>query len=367
MRIMLITDAWKPQVNGVVRTLAYVVHHCYNMGHELEIITPYDGYKTLPLPTYPDIKLAICAKKDIVKRMEKFQPEAVHIATEGTLGHSARSICLKLNMPFTTSYHTKFPEYLTARFSFIPLSFGYAYMRWFHKPSGNMMVATQAMRDHLQQKGFHNIVPWTRGVDIEEFKPISEKEKCKSPYQGLKTPIYLNVGRISVEKNLTEFLDLDLEGTKVIIGDGPALETLKKKYPEVVFAGKQFKEALRQYYAHADVFVFPSLTDTFGLVILEAMACGTPVAAFPVAGPIDIIPNSGAGAVDHDLKKAIEQALSCNHDIVRKHAETYSWQACTEEFIKNLSCPPPPVRKRIWRRLARLLGRSPKKKQNHNS
>ena len=357
MRIMLITDAWKPQINGVVRTLMHTVENCRIMGHEVDVITPYDGFKTMPLPTYPDIKLALFCRKEIVRRMEKFQPEAVHIATEGTLGLTVRSICLGLNMPFTTSYHTKFPEYLTARLPFIPVSLGYVFMRWFHKPSGNIMVATQAMRDHLSAKGFQNIVPWTRGVDTNAFRPIGKDEKFSTVYQGLKRPIYLNVGRVSIEKNLTAFLDLDLEGTKVVVGSGPALEDLQKKYPKVVFAGMRFKEELRYYYADADVFIFPSLTDTFGLVILEAMACGTPVAGFPTAGPVDLIPSSGAGAIDKDLKKAIKQALSCDTKQVRAYALRYSWNACTEEFIRNLSCPPPPVRKRIWRRLGRLLGR----------
>jgi glycosyltransferase involved in cell wall biosynthesis len=347
MRILLATDAWEPQVNGVVRTLTRTVAECRAMGHEVEVISP-ELFKTVPCPTYPEIRLALGAYDDMQERFKAFEPEAVHIATEGPIGLSARRICLEWKLPFTTSYHTKFPEYVSARFP-VPVSVGYAYMRWFHKPSGRLMVATPSMRDELTRHGFRNISPWSRGVDTELFRP-----DLKPVFEDLPRPIWLNVGRVAVEKNIEAFLALDLPGTKVVVGDGPVREELSKKYPTARFVGAKFGDELARCFASADAFVFPSLTDTFGLVILEAMATGTPVAAYPAPGPIDIIPNSGAGAVDEDLQKACLACLELDRKDVRAYAERFSWRASAEEFVRNLQPYPEPEKTRFWRRLRRL-------------
>jgi glycosyltransferase involved in cell wall biosynthesis len=347
MRILLATDAWEPQVNGVVRTLTRTVAECRAMGHDVEVIQP-DLFKTVPCPTYPEIRLALGAYDEMQERFKAFEPEAVHIATEGPIGLSARRVCLEWKLPFTTSYHTKFPEYVSARFP-VPVSVGYAYMRWFHKSSGRLMVATPSMRDELAKHGFRNISPWSRGVDTELFRP-----DLKPIYEGLERPIWLNVGRVAVEKNIEAFLKLDLPGTKVIVGDGPAREELSKKYPKAVFAGAAFGDELARRFSDADAFVFPSLTDTFGLVILESMACGTPVAAYPAPGPIDIIPGSGAGAVDEDLRAACLACLELDRRDVRAYAEKFSWRASAEEFVRNLQPYPEAEKTRFWRRLRRL-------------
>jgi glycosyltransferase involved in cell wall biosynthesis len=347
MRILLATDAWEPQVNGVVRTLTRTVAECRAMGHEVVVVQP-ELFKSVPCPTYPEIRLALGAYEDMQERFKAFEPEAVHIATEGPIGFSARRICLEWKLPFTTSYHTKFPEYVSARFP-VPVSVGYAYMRWFHKPSGRLMVATPSMRDELSRHGFRNISPWSRGVDTELFRP-----GLKPIYEGVERPIWLNVGRVAVEKNIETFLKLDLPGTKVVVGDGPAREELSKKYPSALFPGAAFGDELAQHFSDADAFVFPSLTDTFGLVILEAMACGTPVAAFPAPGPIDIIPDSGAGAVDEDLRAACLACLELDRGGVRAYAEKFSWRASAEEFVRNLQPYPEPEKTRFWRRLRRL-------------
>lgn len=348
MRIMLITDAWEPQVNGVVRTLKRVIQECEEMGHEFHVVSP-EGFKTFPLPTYKEIRIAPWAKKQIEERFHDFEPEAVHIATEGPLGWAARGICLRNKFPFTTSYHTRFPEYVSARFP-IPLSWGYSYVRSFHKYSGKVMVATPSMREELEQRNFRNVVSWTRGVDTELFRPDRRRED-RGPFAGLPTPIFLNVGRVAVEKNIEAFLKQDLPGSKVVVGDGPQLEELKKEYPEAHFLGAKFADDLADCFANADVFVFPSLTDTFGLVILEAMASGTPVAAYDAPGPKDIIPGSNAGVIDEDLQAACMAALECDRATARKYAEGYSWRACAEAFINNLDPLPVPERKRFWRRL----------------
>jgi glycosyltransferase involved in cell wall biosynthesis len=353
MRILLATDAWEPQVNGVVRTLTRTVAECRAMGHQVEVVSP-DQFKTFPLPTYPEIKLAVGAYEPVQERFKSFEPEAIHIATEGPIGLAARRICVDWKLPFTTSYHTKFPEYVSARLP-LPLSAGYAYMRWFHGPSGRVMVATPTMRDELAKHGFRNISPWSRGVDTEAFNPA--KAAC-DVYAGLARPIWLNVGRVAVEKNIEAFLALDLPGTKVVVGDGPQRDELSAKYPEVVFRGARFGEELAAHYAGADVFVFPSLTDTFGLVILEAMASGTPVAAYPAPGPIDIIPNSGAGALAETLTDGLREAcldcLGLDRSEVRRFAERFSWRASSEEFVRNLQPYPEPEKTRFWRRLRRL-------------
>ena len=349
MRIMLVTDAWRPQVNGVVRTLERVIDECRAMGHEFEIVSPADGFRTFPLPTYSEIRLAVGAKGAIEDRFEAFEPEAVHIATEGTLGMAARAVCLKHRFPYTTSYHTRFPEYVSARFP-VPLSAGYAFMRWFHRYSGRVMVATQSMRDDLQARGFNNVAAWSRGVDTDLFHP-DKRGVDGGVYKGLRKPIFLNVGRIAVEKNIEAFLDLDLPGTKVVVGEGPQREALEASHPEAVFTGPKFGEELARHFADADVFVFPSKTDTFGLVILEAMATGTPVAGLPVPGPRDLIPGSNAGVVDEDLRAASLECLRLSRQDARAYAEGYSWRACAEEFVANLEPLPVPERKKFWKRI----------------
>lgn len=348
MRILLATDAWEPQVNGVVRTLSRTIAECRAMGHEVLAVTP-DQFKTIPCPTYPEIRLALGAEEEIREKMRAFEPEAVHIATEGPIGIATRRICLEWKLPFTTSYHTKFPEYVSARFP-VPVQVGYAYMRWFHKPSGRLMVATPTLRDELVKHGFRNVSPWTRGVDTDLFRPDAEPI---FPAEW-ERPIWLNVGRVAVEKNIEAFAELKLPGTKVIVGDGPAKADLETRYPDVKFTGAMFGEDLARAFADADVFVFPSWTDTFGLVILEAMAAGTPVAAYPAHGPIDIIPGSGAGAIDDDLTTACMESLKLDRKTVRAYAEKFSWRASAEEFVRNLQPQPEEEKQRFWRRLRRL-------------
>ena len=350
MRVLLATDAWEPQVNGVVRTLARTAAEMREMGHEVEIVSP-DQFKTLPLPIYPEIRLATNAYAPMQERFKAFEPEAIHIATEGPVGLAARRLCLEWELPFTTSYHTRFPEYVSARFP-VPSAAGYAYVRWFHKPSGRIMVATPTMRDELEARGFLNISQWTRGVDTGAFHPRTPADA--DIYADLPRPVFLNVGRVAVEKNIEAFLELDLPGSKVVVGGGPSLEALRAKFPQVRFLGPKFDDELARCFACADVFVFPSRTDTFGLVILEAMATGAPVAAYPAPGPIDIIPGSDAGVVDEDLRAACLACLELDREVVRAYAERFSWRASTEEFVRNLQPYPEPEKARFWRRLRRL-------------
>ncbi len=356
MKILLVTDAWEPQMNGVVRTLTKTVSNLRKAGHEVEVISPSDDYWTLPLPTYPDIRLAPFAKKDVGRRIVGFGPEAIHIATEGPLGLAARSLCLKWGMPFTTSYHTKFPEYIKARFPFIPLSWPYKYVRDFHNSGGRVMVTTPSMVTFLEARGFKNLAQWARGVDTKLFNPDkrhSNTPELEDVYKDFPRPIFINIGRVAVEKNIEAFLNLELPGTKIIIGDGPQRAALEKKYPSVKFLGSKFGEELARHFADADVFVFPSKTDTFGLVIIEAMATGTPVAAYPVTGPIDIIPGSKAGIVDEDLRKACLEALDIEPTNAVRHAQAYSWQAVTEKFFKLLTPEYEPLARKRWRKLRR--------------
>ena len=354
MRIMVATDAWEPQVNGVVRTLTRVVSELQEIGHEVEVIHP-GQFKTFPLPTYAEIKVAIGVYEPVQERFKAFEPEAIHIATDGPVGLAARRICVEWKLPFTTSYHTRFPEYVSARLP-LPLAAGYAYMKWFHKPSGRLMVATPTMREELARHGFRNISAWSRGVDTEVFHPRRDGEP--DIFAHLARPVFLYVGRVAVEKNIEAFLALDLPGTKVVVGPGPQVEELKARYPRAVFTGSKSGDELAAHYACADVFVFPSLTDTFGLVILEAMAAGTPVAAYPAPGPIDLIPGSGAGVLaltaTEGLKEACIQCLDLDRSRVRAFAETFSWRACAEDFVKNLQPYPEPEKTRFWRRLRRM-------------
>lgn len=328
MNIMIVTDAWEPQVNGVVRTLKQTMHELKKMGHVIEMITPLE-FKTIPCPTYPDISLSLFPGRKVRQKMESFSPDAIHIATEGPLGIAARAYAIKNRLPFTTAYHTRFPEYVKARTS-IPLAITYKFLRWFHDPSLAVMAPTDVVVKDLESYGFTNVVLWTRGVDLEVFKMQESKELDTSH------PIFLYVGRVAVEKNIEAFLELKLPGSKWVVGDGPALAGLKAKYPEVNYLGVLQQEKLAKVYAAADVFVFPSKTDTFGLVLLEAMACGLPVAAYPVTGPIDVIGDSKAGAMNNDLREACLEALTIPREVARAHAEKFSWQAASEQFANHL-------------------------------
>ncbi|HEY2071256.1 MAG TPA: glycosyltransferase family 1 protein [Rhizomicrobium sp.] len=331
-RVLLVTDAWHPQVNGVVRTLEMLARDLEAMGHSVAYATP-EGRWTMPMPTYPEIRLSMFPRRSLEKMIAEFKPNAIHIATEGPLGLSARAICVKRDIPFTTSFHTRFPEYVKARLPFIPLSWTYGFLRWFHGKAKTMMVATPSLMAEMEGHGFTNCAIWSRGVDVEAFRPI---EGAKMPFEG---PIWLYVGRIAVEKNLDAFLKLDLPGTKVLIGDGPARAELAQKYPAAKFLGAKSGDDLATHYAASDVFVFPSLTDTFGLVVLEALASGVPVAAYPVQGPLDVIGDAPVGVLDTDLKSACERALKIPRADCRAFALTRSWRACTEQFVANLPLP----------------------------
>jgi glycosyltransferase involved in cell wall biosynthesis len=329
MRILLVSDAWAPQVNGVVRTLQQVKGECEALGHRVDVISP-EQFRTVPCPTYAEIRLACWPGRAIGARIGAWRPDAIHLATEGPLGIAARRRCLRRGLPFTSSYHTRFPEYLNARLP-IPLALGYAAVRWFHRPSRAVMIATRSIRRDLEARGFTNVVDWSRGVDTELFRPDRE------PALRLPRPVHLYVGRIAVEKNLEAFLSMPIgAGSKLVVGDGPQLPELRKRYPEVHFAGARFGEDLARHYASGDVFVFPSRTDTFGLVLLEALASGLPVAAYPVPGPLDVIGDSGCGALDPDLARAAERALAMARPRCRAYALTFSWRRCAEQFLQNL-------------------------------
>jgi glycosyltransferase involved in cell wall biosynthesis len=346
VNILIVTDAWFPQVNGVVRTIATVRDELRQMGHTVEVIGP-EHFRTVPLPSYPEIRLAVAAGRKLGRMIDQMAPDAIHVATEGPLGFAARRYCLKRSIPFSTAYHTRFPEYIRDRAP-IPLFLSYAVVRRFHRPAAAMMVATASIEQALVARGFTNIRHWTRGVDTKLFCP---RDKNFLTYPR---PISMYVGRVAVEKNIEAFLALDLPGTKVVVGDGPQLADLKQRFPAVQFVGAKHGEDLAQHYAAADVFVFPSLTDTFGLVLLEALASGVPVAAFPVAGPIDVISNAaGVGCLDQDLGRAVRVALTCSPERCREFALGFSWRASAEQFLRNLApfttfrshtppSPPPP-------------------------
>jgi glycosyltransferase involved in cell wall biosynthesis len=329
MRILIATDAWTPQINGVVRTLKSVCAECTKHGHATLVVSP-EQFSTFPCPTYPEIRLALNPLPRIAQMVARFEPDAVHIATEGPIGIATRRLMLRRKFPFTTSYHTRFPEYVAARFP-VPASLGYAYLRWFHGPSRGMMVATESIRRELEGRGFGNLRRWSRGVDTAAFRPGLDR------IVELPRPIFLYVGRVAVEKNLPAFLDLALPGSKLVVGDGPDIMALRKRYPAVSFAGARHGEELSRYYASADVFVFPSRTDTYGLVLLEALASGVPVAAFPVPGPLDVIGGTEVGVLDEDLGRAALRALEIPRKLCRAFAERMSWSACAEQFLGNLA------------------------------
>ena len=328
MRILLVTDAWEPQVNGVVRTLKSTARELGAMGHTVEFLTPLE-FRTLPCPTYPDIRLSLFPRSRVRRRIGDFDPDALHIATEGPLGLAARSFALANGLPFTTAYHTRFPEYVQARLGF-PLKWTYSFLRWFHGPSRAVMAPTQVVKNDLEAFGIERVVLWSRGVDLEIFRP-QQSDRLQS-----KPPIFLYVGRVAIEKNIEAFLHLDLPGSKWVVGDGPALGGLRNRFPDVNYLGVLDREDLARVYASADVFVFPSKTDTFGLVLLEAMACGLPVAAYPVTGPLDVIGDSNAGVMHEDLRTACLEALKLNREDAAAYARKFSWRAATEQFFSNL-------------------------------
>ena len=328
MKIMIVTDAWEPQVNGVVRTLKSTSRELTALGHRVELLTPLE-FKTIACPTYPEIRLSLMPGRRVAQRIEEFAPDALHIATEGPLGMAARSFALRNKLPFTTAYHTRFPEYVQARFH-IPLGVTYKFLHWFHKPSQAVMAPTPVVKTDLEKFGFTNVALWTRGVDLDIFQPMDSK------VLNTTRPIFLYVGRVAVEKNVEAFLKLDLPGSKWVAGEGPALAELKSRYTNVNYLGVLSQAELAKVYAAADVFVFPSRTDTFGLVLLEAMACGTPVAAYPVTGPIDVLGTEGPGAMDEDLREACLRALKIERADARAWAERFSWRAASEQFAANL-------------------------------
>lgn len=332
MRILIATDAWSPQVNGVVRTLETLGVQLTRLGHEVRFVTP-DGFRTVPMPTYPEIKLALFARRAVGRIIDEFKPDAIHIATEGPLGLATRRNCMRRQISFTTSFHTRFPEYIQARFG-VPTAWSYAGLRWFHGPASAVMVATHTLERDLTARGFKNLRMWSRGVDVGLFKPGPKD------WLDLPRPVFLYVGRVAIEKSVEEFLKLDLPGSKLIVGDGPQLGELRARYPAARFTGPKFGADLARYYGASDVFVFPSRTDTFGLVVLEALASGLPVAAHPVQGPIDIIGgNAAVGALSEDLGDAARRAMQLSPQTCRSFAAEFSWEACTRQFLANLAQP----------------------------
>ena len=327
MRVLVATDAWHPQVNGVVRTYERLAIEASKLDFEIVFLTPADFY-TLPCPTYPEIRLSLAGPGAIAAHVAKAKPDFIHIATEGPIGLMTRRYCRKTKWPFTTSYHTRFPEYVSARLP-IPESWCYALQRRFHNGAAGTFVATQSIEDDLHARGFERLMRWSRGVDTELFRPRKVRRFGEKP-------VFLYVGRIAVEKNIKAFLDVDLPGRKVLVGSGPQAAELERQYPQVLFAGPMEGEELARAYASADIFVFPSLTDTFGLVLLEALASGLPVAAFPVQGPRDVFAGSGAAVLDEDLRSAALQALRIPREICLELAGRHSWQASASQFYGHI-------------------------------
>ena len=329
-RILFATDAWHPQVNGVVRTLDTTVRTLRAAGHTVEVVEP-SAYRQVGVPFYPEIRLALTLPRHVERRVREFRPDHVHVSTEGPLGLIVRRYCLRQGWAFTTAYHTRYPEYLR-ELARVPESWGYAVLRRFHNAAGAMMVATPSLEADLTARGF--TVPirrWSRGVEASTFHP---RERIESPYPR---PVLLSVGRVSAEKGIEDFLKLTTPGTKVVVGDGPARADLERRYPDAKFLGYRKGEALGACYALADLFVFPSRTDTFGLVIVEALASGVPVAAYPVTGPIDIVTRPELGCLDNDLATAVAGALATGRrDACLAEAAKYTWERCTAQFVANL-------------------------------
>jgi glycosyltransferase involved in cell wall biosynthesis len=347
MRILIATDAWHPQVNGVVRTLTSLARSASVLGADVSFLTP-EGFRSLAVPTYPGLRVAWPNQRAIAARIEAASPDAVHIATEGPIGWAVRAYCRRRGLAFTTSYTTRFPEYIAVR-SIIPAALSYAVLRQFHGAAAMTMVATASLRQELSERGFRRLGFWTRGVDTDLFNP-DHPAKLDLP-----RPVFMTMGRVAVEKNLEAFLALDLPGSKVVIGDGPQRAALAHKYPKARFLGEKTGADLTSHLAAADVFVFPSLTDTFGVVQLEALACGTPVAAFPVTGPLDVIADHPVGALDHDLRSASLRALGLSRQACRNFATERSWENSARQFIGNLTALQP---SRSLQPARRLAGRS---------
>ena len=329
--LAIVTDAWHPQTNGVVRTLSTTCDILRGWGHDITVISP-DNYASLPCPTYPEIRLAITRPGAVGRRLAELKPDAVHIATEGPLGIAARNHCVRRNVAFTTAYHTQFPEYVARRTGISPDRI-WPFIRWFHRPAQRVMVATQSVRQQLRDKGINQLHHWSRGVDLDCFSPQATPPR---EFRNLAGPIMIYVGRVAVEKNIEAFLDCDYPGSKVIVGDGPARKELQARYPDALFLGKRTGRELAGCYAGADVFAFPSKTDTFGLVMIEALACGTPVAAYPVAGPVDIITEE-VGALSEELERAIDIARYSSRDACAQIGASYSWEAAAAQFIAGLA------------------------------
>jgi glycosyltransferase involved in cell wall biosynthesis len=328
MKIALVTDAWLPQVNGVVTTLLELQDGLWSRGHEVVVIEP-SGFKRFPCPGYREIELAWRPRKKVWQQLDEARPDAIHIATEGPLGSAARAWCLKHGLAFTTAFHTRFP-YILSKALFVPERWGYAWFRRFHAPSSGVMVPTEGMLAILKGHGFAKLRQWSHGVDLGLFQPL------EGATLDLPRPIFLFVGRVSYEKNLTAFLDLDLPGSKLVYGVGPLLDKLKRAYPQVHWRGVVPRPELVKIYSAADVFVFPSHSETFGLVMLEAMACGTPVAAFPVTGPLDVLGSSDGGVLDHDLRAAALRALDVPRERARARALQFDWHSVCDQFIAHL-------------------------------
>lgn len=324
-RVLIVTDAWTPQVNGVVRTLQATGAELERMGVTVRFLTP-EGHSTIPCPTYPEIRLALFPKDRVRQEIELFAPDALHIATEGPLGWAARAVALESERAFTTAYHTRFPEYVQARTG-LPVLISSTVLKHFHRPSSGVLVPSRTIMRELADQGFQNLRHWTRGVDTALFRPL--------PVERPRDPVFLYVGRVAVEKNIEAFLSLRLPGEKWVVGDGPQLPELQRRFPEAHWKGVLRGEPLAEVYNQASVFVFPSRTDTFGLVMAEAMACGTPVAGYPVAGPIDVVDPS-AGVLSEDLADAAIRALSCPREDVIEWAKQFTWPEATRQFLSYL-------------------------------
>ncbi len=332
MRVLIATDAFAPQVNGVVRSLEKLRDLGPRHGLDVRFLAPKD-FRSWPMPGYPEIRLSLATKRHALDALDRIAPQAIHIATEGPIGLAMRAACRSRGLPFTTSYHTRFPEYLRARLP-VPTSVSYGWLRRFHNAGSGIMTATPGLEADLRKRGFQRLMRWSRGVDCDIFRPrdISVLD--------LPRPIFLTVSRVAVEKNLEAFLSLDLPGSKVVVGDGPALEAYRAKYPKAHFLGSKTGEALAEIYSSADAFVFPSRTDTFGLVLLEALASGLPVAAFPVMGPRDVITSREIGVLDENLRHAAISALSLSREACVAFAQRYSWDASVAQFARNIQAAP---------------------------
>ena len=329
MRVLIATDAWHPQVNGVVRTLTSLARSARSMGVTVDFLSP-EGFPSIPVPTYPGLRLALPGRREIGRRIEQARPDAIHIATEGPIGYMARAYCMKHGFTFTTSYTTRFPEYISARVA-IPESWSYALLRRFHSAATVTMVSTPSLMTELMQRGFRKLGMWTRGVDTELFKPERAIDL------GFPRPIFITVGRIAIEKNLEAFLSLDLPGSKVVIGKGPQEAELRRRFPNAKFLGQLEDTILAAHLGAADAFVFPSRTDTFGVVQLEALACGVPIAAFPITGPKDVVANNPIGVLHDDLRTACMGALQISREACRAFALTRSWENSARQFVGHLN------------------------------